>query len=93
LKINLLGLSGLDGKLIQAKKIIKTTTNDKGIEEIIDLGLVGEPMTVNTGLLKDLLSLSLIPVIAPVGYNMEGGGSLNINADTAAGAIAEALKV
>jgi acetylglutamate kinase len=43
-------------------------------------------------LLKDLLSLALVPVIAPIGSNEIGGTSLNINADTAAGAVAESLK-
>ncbi len=83
----------MDGKLIQAKKIVKTSLNAEGKEEVVDLGLVGDPIGVNTGLLQDLLSLSLLPVIAPIGYNIDGGGSLNINADTAAGAVAEALKV
>lgn len=76
-----LGLSGLDSKLIVAK--IKQP----------ELGLVGEPLEVNTALISDLLRLNVVPVIAPVGFNVEGGGSLNINADTAAGAVAEALKV
>ena len=59
-----------------------------------DLGLVGEPVKVNVGIIKDLLQLSLLPVIAPVGFDVDGSGSsLNINADTAAGAVAEALKV
>jgi acetylglutamate kinase len=74
-----LGLCGLDSGLIKAK-------------QLPDLGLVGEPSTVNTNLLKQLLSLKLVPVIAPVGTNEVGGGSLNINADTAAGAVAEGLK-
>ena len=87
-----IGLSGLDGKLIKAKKIVKYAKNEQGIDEKIDLGLVGDPTGVNTGILKDLLALSLVPIIAPIGYNQEGGGSLNINADTAAGAVAEALK-
>ena len=74
-----LGLCGLDSKLIQAT-------------QLPELGLVGEPSTVNTKLLQDLLQLQLVPVIAPVGTNSVGGGSLNINADTAAGAIAQSLK-
>lgn len=46
-----IGLSGLDGKLIQAKKISKTAINEvTGVEEVIDLGLVGDPISVNTGL-------------------------------------------
>lgn len=74
-----LGLCGLDSGLIKAK-------------QLPDLGLVGDPSGVNTVLLKSLLSLKLVPVIAPVGTNEQGGGSLNINADTAAGAVAEGLK-
>lgn len=87
------GLCGLDGKLIQAKVIDKTIVNEAGEEVKLDLGLVGDPTIVNTQLLKDLLSLALVPVIAPIGSNEVGGTSLNINADTAAGSVAEALKV
>ncbi len=47
---------------------------------------------INTKMILDLLSINMIPVIAPVGLNELGGGSLNINADTAAGAVAEAIK-
>jgi acetylglutamate kinase len=74
------GLCGLDSQLIKAK--VKNPT----------LGLVGEPSTVNTDIIKDLLALKLVPVIAPVGCNEKDGTALNINADTAAGAVAEALK-
>lgn len=88
-----IGLCGLDGKLIQAKTIDKTIVNDAGDNVKLDLGLVGDPTIVNTQLLKDLLSIGLVPVIAPIGSNEVGGTSLNINADTAAGSVAEALKV
>ena len=89
-----LGLSGLDSKLIEAKKLEKLTVDpDNGSTKIVDLGLVGEPCQVNTQIIRDLISLKLVPVVAPVGSNINGGGSLNINADTAAGAVAEALKV
>lgn len=89
-----IGLCGLDGKLIQAKAMVKTAIDEVTGKEIqLDLGLVGDPTIVNTQLLKDLLGLSLVPVCAPVGCNEVGGGSLNINADTAAGNVAEALKV
>lgn len=74
------GLCGLDSQLIKAK--VKNPA----------LGLVGEPSTVNTDIIKDLLALKLVPVIAPVGCNEQDGTALNINADTAAGAVAEALK-
>jgi acetylglutamate kinase len=73
------GLSGLDAGIIMGKK------------KDPRLGLVGEPVGVNAALLKSLLQAGLIPVIAPVGTDVEGGGPLNINADTAAGAVAEAL--
>ena len=75
-----LGLCGLDSNLIQAK--IKDP----------DLGLVGDPTGVNSELLKGLTDMGLVPVIAPVGCNQDDGGSLNINADTAAGAVAEGVK-
>ena len=75
-----IGLCGLDAGLIKAK--VKDPA----------LGLVGEPSSVNTKIVQDLLSLKLVPVIAPVGCNEVGGTALNINADTAAGAVAEALK-
>ena len=89
-----LGLSGLDSKLIEAKKLVKLSVNpDKGATNVVDLGLVGDPIKVNAQIINDLIALKLVPVIAPVGSNIEGGGSLNINADTAAGAVAEALKV
>lgn len=87
------GLCGLDSQLISARRMVKSSTKDDGSIETIDLGLVGDPTKVNESLLRDILKLSLVPVIAPIGYNEEGGGSLNINADTAAGAIASALKV
>jgi acetylglutamate kinase len=75
------GLCGLDARLIEAK------------QKDITLGLVGEPTKINTELIRDILRLKLVPVIAPIGANEVDGGSLNINADTAAGAVAEALKV
>ena len=88
-----IGLCGLDAKLIQAKAMVKTAIDEvTGKEITLDLGMVGDPTIVNVQLLKDLLSLSLVPVCAPVGSNEVGGGSLNINADTAAGNVAEALK-
>lgn len=74
-----IGLSGLDSGLIKASR------KDER------LGLVGEPSSVNAEFLRSLLKLNIIPIIAPVGTDVNGGGSLNINADTAAGAVAEAL--
>ena len=65
--------------------------DDDGVETPIDLGYVGDVVSVNKDVINMLISSNFIPVIAPlgVGSNYE---SFNINADTAAGAIAEALK-
>lgn len=87
-----IGLSGKDGNLIQARKLRRTMRDpDSNIEKILDLGFVGEPVSVNTEVLEILKSSRVIPVIAPIGVG-EGGQSYNINADTAAGAVAAALK-
>ena len=86
------GISGKDGNLIEAKKIRrKTQKTDSNIEKILDLGFVGEPSKINVQLLEDLAKSDLITVIAPIGTG-SGGETYNINADTAAGAIAAAIK-
>ncbi len=85
------GISGKDGGLITARKLMATVkTEGSAIEEAIDLGFVGEPDHVDTGVLDALNAAKLIPVVAPVGSD-GSGGTYNINADTAAGAIAAAL--
>ena len=85
------GISGKDGGLITARKLMATAkTEGSAIEEAIDLGFVGEPDHVDTGVLDALNAAKLIPVVAPVGSD-GSGGTYNINADTAAGAIAAAL--
>ena len=85
------GISGKDGGLITARKLMATAkTEGSAIEEAIDLGFVGEPDHVDTGVLDALNAAKLIPVVAPVGSD-GSGETYNINADTAAGAIAAAL--
>ena len=85
------GISGKDGRLITARKLMATAkTEGSAIEEAIDLGFVGEPDHVDTGVLDALNAAKLIPVVAPVGSD-GSGETYNINADTAAGAIAAAL--
>lgn len=74
-----LGISGVDGRLIKARKLDER------------LGYVGWITDVNAGLLKDLLGSGYIPVVSSLGYDDEGG-VYNINADTAAAAIAGALQ-
>jgi acetylglutamate kinase len=86
------GLCGKDGNMVKARKVSRTIVDPGSrIEQIVDLGFVGEPETVNTAVLDQLLGRELIPVLAPVcaGPN---GGTYNVNADTFAGAIAGALK-
>jgi acetylglutamate kinase len=86
-----IGISGKDGKLIEARKLRRTTRDpDSNIEKVLDLGFVGEPVKVNPGILNELAQSGMIPVIAPIGIGAEGE-TYNINADTAAGAIAGAL--
>ena len=83
------GLSGKDGSLLMARKMLKKDKNDPS--KMIDIGFVGEITSVNPQVINTLDSNQFIPVIAPVGCG-EDGQTFNINADTAAGAIAGALK-
>ncbi len=83
---NAVGLSGRDGKLIKAKKAQPARL--AGIDE--DLGLVGEVERINPGVVTALEDQGFIPVIAPVGSGPHEK-PYNINADTAAGALAAAL--
>lgn len=76
-----IGLSGLDGRLLECARNLQHG----------DIGHVGEVQQVNLEPVYDLLERGYIPVIAPIGYG-PGGESLNINADTAAGDIAAALR-
>jgi acetylglutamate kinase len=86
-----IGLSGKDGGLITARKLTRTTRDPEShIERVLDLGFVGEPVSVNTRVLKLLEASDIIPVVAPIGV-CERGETYNINADTAAGAVAGAL--
>lgn len=85
------GLSGSDGNLIIAKKMDIQRVEIGGVQKDVDLGHVGEIEWIDPALLNTLLDKSYIPVVAPIAID-RFGGSLNINADTAAGDIAIALK-
>ncbi|MCI4644567.1 MAG: acetylglutamate kinase [Hyphomonadaceae bacterium] len=88
-----IGLSGSDGSLIRARKVSRTVkTQDSALEEVVDLGYVGEPEHVDPAVLNAVAASSeeIIPVVAPVGVGPDGE-RYNINADTAAGAVAEAV--
>jgi len=76
---NAWGVSGEDGGLLTARKTTKP------------LGQVGEIEQVDGGVIRTILAAGYIPVIAPIGISADGKSCFNINADTAAGAIAAAL--
>uniref|UniRef100_A0A7S3ERU4 acetylglutamate kinase n=1 Tax=Haptolina ericina TaxID=156174 RepID=A0A7S3ERU4_9EUKA len=85
------GLSGKDDSLVLASRKVHTMVDPESGETIeVDLGLVGSPHTVQPALLRQLLDDGIIPVIAPVATG-EAGASYNVNADTMAGAVANAL--
>jgi len=75
-----IGLSGIDAGLLEAKPV-----------NVNQLGYVGEVVDVNVSFLEQLLASDYIPVIAPIGFDKHGQ-KYNINADTAAGAVAQALE-
>jgi acetylglutamate kinase len=85
------GLTGKDGNMVLARKATRQVIDPQSKTETnVDLGLVGEPETVDTTVL-DQLGRDLIPVLAPIATSKEGV-TYNVNADTFAGAIAGALK-
>ncbi|MBD8878291.1 acetylglutamate kinase [Roseibium polysiphoniae] len=85
------GLCGKDGNMVTAEKLRRTVVDpDSNIENVVDLGFVGEPADVNPTVLKLVLKEDLIPVVAPVAPGPEGE-TYNINADTFAGAVAGSL--
>ncbi|MEO0621162.1 MAG: acetylglutamate kinase [Pseudomonadota bacterium] len=87
------GLSGKDARLMVCRKAEHWMRDpDSAIERILDLGFVGEPAHVDPTVLKTFLDSDLIPVIAPIGTGEEPTETYNINGDTAAGAIAAAMR-
>lgn len=88
------GLSGKDARLITVTKARRTKRDpDSMIEEVVDLGFVGEPYKVDPQILELLINAEqdYVPVIAPIGVSA-AGETYNVNADTVAGAVAGALK-
>ena len=77
-----IGLCGLDGSLLKAKKL----------ESEVDLGYVGEVTSVNTEAVTMALDAGYIPVIGSMAIGEDGNDLYNINADTCAAKIASALK-
>ena len=85
-----IGLTGKDGGLIAAKKVLRSKV-EGDVRTEIDLGFVGEPQRVAAGVLETFQRSDIIPVIAPIGVGANGE-TYNINADTVAGAVAAAIK-
>ena len=84
------GLSGKDGGMIRARKLMLRQTGDGAAEEVIDIGQVGEIEKINPEVVESLDQASFIPVIAPIGAG-DDGRAYNINADTVAGRLAVTL--
>ena len=88
------GLSGKDARLITVTKAKRTKRDpDSNIEQVVDLGYVGEPQKVDPQLINALIHAEhdYIPVVAPIGVAKDGQ-TFNVNADTVAGALAGALR-
>lgn len=86
------GLSGMDGNLIRARKLwIPRRGKEVEEKELLDIGLVGEVESINPALIENIMNNKWIPVIAPVGVG-PAGEMYNINADLVAGKVAASLK-
>lgn len=83
--VDAIGISGRDGRLIEAEKMYLDENGTK-----IDIGFVGEVTKVNSKIVRDLLNMGYVPVISPVAGDREGN-VYNINADYAATAISVSL--
>ncbi|MBH0096403.1 acetylglutamate kinase [Psychrobacter sp. NZS113] len=86
-----IGLTGKDANLILAKKLKMEKIGEDGIAVPIDLGFVGDVVSVNKDVINMLIASDFIPVIAPLGVDAEGN-TYNINADLVAGKVAEFLQ-
>jgi acetylglutamate kinase len=83
------GLTGQDGGLIRARKMLLSDKDRPG--EVIDIGHVGEIEKIDPSVIQTLTANGFIPVIAPIGSGQHGE-TYNINADLVAGKVAEVLK-
>ncbi|MGE6392636.1 acetylglutamate kinase [Psychrobacter pacificensis] len=86
-----IGLTGKDANLIRAKKLMMEKIGNDGVVVPVDLGFVGDVVSVNKDVINMLISSDFIPVIAPLGVDKEGN-TYNINADLVAGKVAEFLQ-
>jgi acetylglutamate kinase len=83
------GLTGQDGGLIRARKLLMSTPGNP--EETVDIGQVGEIQSIDPAVILTLSQQGFIPVIAPIASGEEGE-TYNINADVVAGKVAEVLR-
>ncbi len=83
------GLTGQDGGLIRAKKLLMPDRDRPG--ETIDIGLVGQIERLDPSIIQTLTASGFVPVIAPIGSGSDGE-TYNINADVVAGKVAEILR-
>ena len=89
---NAVGLTGKDGDMIRAHKLIfEDDAPEMNASEIVDIGHVGDVSSIDTSVIDMLVSGNFIPVVAPIGVGQDGQ-SYNINADLVAGKLAETLK-
>ena len=86
-----IGLTGKDANLILAKKLMMEKIGEDGIAVPVDLGFVGDVVSVNKEVINMLIASNFIPVIAPLGVDSEGN-TYNIDADLVAGKVAEFLQ-
>lgn len=85
------GLSGKDGGLFVAKRSGSKHVTVEGEEREVDLGYVGEIVSIDTEIVEAVTEEDYIPVISPIAID-EDGGSLNVNADEVAGEMSQALE-
>jgi acetylglutamate kinase len=87
-----IGLTGKDGAFIRARKLkVQGPSRTSAPSEMLDIGLVGEVVSIDTAIIELLATQDFIPVIAPLGVDEEGT-AYNINADVVAGKLAAALQ-
>lgn len=85
-----IGLTGKDANLIRAQRLCIQKPDTNGKPQNLDLGFVGEVVSVNKSVIEMLIASDFIPVIAPLGID-EYGDTYNINADLVASRVAEFL--
>lgn len=86
-----IGLTGNDASLIRAKKLLMHKIDDDGNMDMLDLGFVGDVVSIKRDVIDLMIAANFIPVIAPLGVD-EDGNTYNINADVVAGKVAEFMQ-